>query len=135
MASEKIVEALEIDSFRTIRCSRFPRRGGARQTARSAGLSPTGRSSPAGPHPPRVTTVSGRHRGGASTSGHRSPRRDFPCGTTAGTPRPVTEMRVRHVLRPMEGVRVLEVAQFTYVPAAGAVLADWGADVVKIEHA
>jgi crotonobetainyl-CoA:carnitine CoA-transferase CaiB-like acyl-CoA transferase len=39
------------------------------------------------------------------------------------------------VLRPMEGVRVLEVAQFTYVPAAGAVLADWGADVVKIEHA
>ena len=37
--------------------------------------------------------------------------------------------------RPMEGVRVLEVAQFTFVPAAGAVLADWGADVVKIEHA
>jgi crotonobetainyl-CoA:carnitine CoA-transferase CaiB-like acyl-CoA transferase len=35
----------------------------------------------------------------------------------------------------MEGVRVLEVAQFTFVPAAGAVLADWGADVVKIEHA
>jgi len=35
----------------------------------------------------------------------------------------------------MEGVRVLEVAQFTYVPSAGAVLADWGADVVKIEHA
>ncbi|WP_073252168.1 CaiB/BaiF CoA transferase family protein [Cryptosporangium aurantiacum] len=39
------------------------------------------------------------------------------------------------MLRPMEGVRVLEVAQFTYVPSAGAVLADWGADVVKIEHA
>lgn len=37
--------------------------------------------------------------------------------------------------RPMAGVRVLEVAQFTFVPAAGAVLADWGADVVKIEHA
>jgi crotonobetainyl-CoA:carnitine CoA-transferase CaiB-like acyl-CoA transferase len=34
----------------------------------------------------------------------------------------------------MKGVRVLEVAQFTYVPAAGAVLADWGADVIKIEH-
>ena len=31
--------------------------------------------------------------------------------------------------RPMEGVRVLEVAQFTFVPAAGAVLADWGAEV------
>src|SRR5215218_2917919 len=35
----------------------------------------------------------------------------------------------------MEGVRVLEVAQFTFVPAAGAVLADWGADVIHVEHA
>jgi crotonobetainyl-CoA:carnitine CoA-transferase CaiB-like acyl-CoA transferase len=33
----------------------------------------------------------------------------------------------------MQGVRVLEVAQYTFVPAAGAVLADWGADVIKIE--
>jgi crotonobetainyl-CoA:carnitine CoA-transferase CaiB-like acyl-CoA transferase len=37
--------------------------------------------------------------------------------------------------RPMDGVRVLEVAQFTYVPSAGAVLADWGAQVIKVEHA
>ncbi len=36
---------------------------------------------------------------------------------------------------PMTGVRVLEVAQYTFVPAAGAVLADWGAEVVKVEHA
>jgi crotonobetainyl-CoA:carnitine CoA-transferase CaiB-like acyl-CoA transferase len=35
----------------------------------------------------------------------------------------------------MHGVRVLEVAQFTFTPSAGAVLADWGADVVKVEHA
>lgn len=35
---------------------------------------------------------------------------------------------------PMEGIRVLEVAQWTFVPAAGAVLADWGAEVIKIEH-
>ena len=34
----------------------------------------------------------------------------------------------------MSGVRVLEVAQFTFVPAAGGILADWGADVIKIEH-
>jgi crotonobetainyl-CoA:carnitine CoA-transferase CaiB-like acyl-CoA transferase len=39
------------------------------------------------------------------------------------------------VFKPMEGVRVLEVAQFTFVPSAGAVLADWGADVIKVEHA
>ncbi len=38
------------------------------------------------------------------------------------------------MLKPMEGVRVLEVAQFTFVPAAGAILADWGADVIKVEH-
>ena len=37
--------------------------------------------------------------------------------------------------RPMEGVKVLEVAQFTFAPSAGAVLADWGASVVKVEHA
>jgi crotonobetainyl-CoA:carnitine CoA-transferase CaiB-like acyl-CoA transferase len=34
----------------------------------------------------------------------------------------------------MDGIRVLEVAQWWFVPAAGAVLADWGADVIKIEH-
>ena len=34
----------------------------------------------------------------------------------------------------MKGVRVVEFAQFTFVPSAGAVLADWGADVIKIEH-
>jgi crotonobetainyl-CoA:carnitine CoA-transferase CaiB-like acyl-CoA transferase len=34
----------------------------------------------------------------------------------------------------MKGIRVLEVAQFTFVPAAGAVLADWGADIIKVEH-
>ncbi len=34
----------------------------------------------------------------------------------------------------LKGVRVIEVAQWWFVPAAGAVLADWGADVVKIEH-
>jgi crotonobetainyl-CoA:carnitine CoA-transferase CaiB-like acyl-CoA transferase len=34
----------------------------------------------------------------------------------------------------MKGIRVLEVAQFILGPAAGAILAEWGADVVKIEH-
>jgi crotonobetainyl-CoA:carnitine CoA-transferase CaiB-like acyl-CoA transferase len=35
----------------------------------------------------------------------------------------------------MEGIRVLEVAMYGFVPSAGAVLADWGADVIKVEHA
>jgi len=34
----------------------------------------------------------------------------------------------------MQGVRVLEVAEHTFVPAASALLSDWGAEVIKIEH-
>jgi crotonobetainyl-CoA:carnitine CoA-transferase CaiB-like acyl-CoA transferase len=32
------------------------------------------------------------------------------------------------------GVRVVELAQWVFVPVAGALLADWGAEVLKIEH-
>jgi crotonobetainyl-CoA:carnitine CoA-transferase CaiB-like acyl-CoA transferase len=32
-----------------------------------------------------------------------------------------------------EGVRVIELAQWVFVPVAGALLADWGADVVHVE--
>src|SRR5580698_7719127 len=34
----------------------------------------------------------------------------------------------------LQGVRVLEVAEHTFVPAASALLSDWGAEVIKIEH-
>jgi crotonobetainyl-CoA:carnitine CoA-transferase CaiB-like acyl-CoA transferase len=34
----------------------------------------------------------------------------------------------------LDGVRILEVAEHTFVPAASAVLADLGAEVIKIEH-
>lgn len=34
----------------------------------------------------------------------------------------------------MKGIRILEVAEHTFVPAAAAILSDWGADVIKIEH-
>ncbi len=34
----------------------------------------------------------------------------------------------------MEGIRILEVAEHTFVPAASAILADWGAEVLKVEH-
>ena len=33
----------------------------------------------------------------------------------------------------LSGVRVVELASWTYVPSAGAALADWGADVIKVE--
>jgi crotonobetainyl-CoA:carnitine CoA-transferase CaiB-like acyl-CoA transferase len=34
----------------------------------------------------------------------------------------------------LDGVKVVEVAMWWFVPAAGGILADWGADVIKIEH-
>ena len=34
----------------------------------------------------------------------------------------------------MSGIRVVEVAAWTYVPVAGALMTEWGADVLKIEH-
>jgi crotonobetainyl-CoA:carnitine CoA-transferase CaiB-like acyl-CoA transferase len=35
--------------------------------------------------------------------------------------------------RPLDGVRVVELAHWMAGPAACGVLADWGADVVKVE--
>ena len=37
-------------------------------------------------------------------------------------------------MQTMQGIRVIEVAEWTFVPAAATVLADWGAEVLKIEH-
>jgi crotonobetainyl-CoA:carnitine CoA-transferase CaiB-like acyl-CoA transferase len=34
----------------------------------------------------------------------------------------------------LEDIKVVELAEWGFVPSAGAVLADWGADVIKIEH-
>lgn len=34
---------------------------------------------------------------------------------------------------PLDGVRVVEVASFVFVPMAGAILAEWGAEVTKVE--
>jgi crotonobetainyl-CoA:carnitine CoA-transferase CaiB-like acyl-CoA transferase len=34
----------------------------------------------------------------------------------------------------LNGVRVVELAAWSFVPSAGAVLADWGADVIKVEY-
>jgi len=35
---------------------------------------------------------------------------------------------------PLADVRILEVASHVFVPMAGSVLAEWGADVIKVEH-
>jgi crotonobetainyl-CoA:carnitine CoA-transferase CaiB-like acyl-CoA transferase len=35
---------------------------------------------------------------------------------------------------PLAGIKVVEVSQYWFVPAAAALLAEWGADVIKVEH-
>jgi len=36
-------------------------------------------------------------------------------------------------VKPLDGIRVVEMASFVAAPSAGAIMADLGADVVKIE--
>jgi crotonobetainyl-CoA:carnitine CoA-transferase CaiB-like acyl-CoA transferase len=38
------------------------------------------------------------------------------------------------VSRPLEGIRVIEVASWMFIPSGGSVLVDWGAEVLKVEH-
>ena len=35
--------------------------------------------------------------------------------------------------KPLDGIRVLEVASWMFIPSGGSVLADWGAEVIKVE--
>lgn len=36
--------------------------------------------------------------------------------------------------KPLDGIRVLDVSSYVFVPAAGAILADWGAEVIRVEN-
>src|ERR1700741_3767722 len=35
---------------------------------------------------------------------------------------------------PLDGIKVLEVSEYGFVPSAAAALADWGAEVVRVER-
>ncbi len=35
---------------------------------------------------------------------------------------------------PLDGIRIIEVASWMFIPSGGTVLVDWGADVLKVEH-
>ncbi len=58
------------------------------------------------------------------TLGHRRP---------SGRTRCATDDIVAVVAGPLEGVRVVELGVWVAGPAAGGILADWGADVIKVE--
>lgn len=64
------------------------------------------------------------------------PRKVHTIITTAGIPVGAEDPREDVISdddRVLSGVRVLEVAAWTFVPSAGAVLAEWGAEVIKVE--
>src|SRR5438874_5826160 len=69
----------------------------------------------------------------------RSPPR-FSASSTLGSISPRWEIAVTSesvhslVHLPLAGVRVVEVASHVFVPMAGAILTEWGADVIKVEH-
>jgi crotonobetainyl-CoA:carnitine CoA-transferase CaiB-like acyl-CoA transferase len=42
-------------------------------------------------------------------------------------------MEVHEMTGILEGVKVVDMGQVAAIPVAGAMLADWGADVIKIE--
>ena len=44
---------------------------------------------------------------------------------------PTREGKVVNVL---EGIKVVDITAWAFVPAAGGVLAHWGADVIKVER-
>lgn len=48
-------------------------------------------------------------------------------------PRPAAEPDGRPVGRPLEGIRVLEIGTGVAAPEAARILADWGAEVIKVE--
>ena len=38
-------------------------------------------------------------------------------------------------MKPLQGIRVIDVTMWAFCPAAAAILASWGADVVHVENA
>ena len=66
----------------------------------------------------------------------RTPRHRSSSASTIAVPRPFpssSDRTLRMDRNAFDGVRVVELAQWVFVPVAGALLADWGADVIHIE--
>ena len=122
-------------------------------TTRSSGCRPRS-SAPTTTAPPRWPAACGparsastgacgtapTRRSAATSSRASAARWASPASRSTSRPRPCAGTRLRRardrpMQSPMSGVKVLEVAMYGFVTSAGAVLADWGADVLKVEHA
>src|ERR671918_71326 len=64
----------------------------------------------------------------------RQRQRDLPRRTGDQDPLPLQHVREATIKRMFDGYRILELGTWVFVPAAATVLADFGADVVKVEH-
>ena len=97
-----------------------------------AGLKPIGYA------PGKIVHVARRHGARQRLSRSRRTSNDGGCFSWNDTPKAgqarVVSTKEGSMIDVLKGVRVVEVAQWWFVPSAGAVLADWGADVIKIEH-
>ncbi len=74
---------------------------------------------------PQLISLHTRARGGGAV---------VAMGARAVLPPGASRTGVLRMEKVLAGVRVVEVAQWWFVPAAGGVLSDWGAEVLKIEH-
>src|SRR5262249_14901223 len=112
------------------------RRGG--RASRRAARARRGRGRPGGAR-------SGSGRPPCGCSGPRAGRQKAPWRLTFGPRRRPCQSRRLDAsgcppLQPdtmatvLNGVRVVEVADWGFVPSAGTALGDWGAEVVKVEH-
>jgi crotonobetainyl-CoA:carnitine CoA-transferase CaiB-like acyl-CoA transferase len=123
--------------------------GGEARTAdefcmeRAAAASPLSRRTPSAPNHARIGDTPDvafpRSRGGISLMGQGYGRpiatAFVPVTVAAMTIDPATSSARQDVPRPLSGVRVLEFCHTIMGPSAGMLLADLGADVIKIEPA
>ena len=103
---------------------------------------PSGRPSPSASAPARCSVNGGYTGAYACSGGYKQSGigrergvdgiRAFQQVKHLGGRQPVTEAAPSVPV--FEGVRVVELAQFCSSRSRGALLADWGADVIKIEH-
>ena len=78
-----------------------------------------------GRHAAWILSLGHHHQGGA---------RDHRDVAALGWARPSRTGGTRWSQNAFDGIRVVELAQWVFVPVAGALLADWGADVIRIER-
>ena len=117
--AERHLAALRAKAF----AGRWPRSATPRSRSSAGSASPGSTT---------LTSTSNACWAGVDSSGHRTDISKKSARRWRGSSELIRPERVV-VTGVLHGVRVVELASWTYVPSAGAALADWGADVIKVE--